>query len=321
MRAGADVHALLEYLPGGDLDLLVDRNGAVAPAAARFYIGCVALGLEALHAIGVVHRDIKPDNVCIGADGYAKIADLGFSRSLGPGERARTLLGTPEYLSPEAFLGEGQDAASDMWSLGVTLYVVLLDSHPHGPFHSPQDLYRQVLEQPPFFPNNIISSAAKALVQACMQRDASARPTPTALWEQPFFTGPPAPISSEKAGLSREALLSRSHAPPFVPRLRHAFDTSFFLEGDNSDDEEGFEDANRGWPARHDAPPSTVLVLQPGGEANTAMPLDPPRGAGARRRAARNRDLSLATEAQVLEGYAKQQCDSAEMLLVDSYVA
>ena len=125
---------LLDYLPGGDLDLLVDRNGPLGPQSARFYVGCAALGLEALHARGIAHRDIKPENLCIDAAGYAVIADLGFARRLPPGDngRACTLLGTPEYLSPEVFLGEGHGTPSDLWALGATLYTLLLSAHPYG---------------------------------------------------------------------------------------------------------------------------------------------------------------------------------------------
>ena len=80
---------LLDYLPGGDLDLLLERSGPLGPQAARFYVGCAALGLEALHAQGVAHRDLKPENLCIDSDGYARIADLGYARSLPTEARAQ----------------------------------------------------------------------------------------------------------------------------------------------------------------------------------------------------------------------------------------
>ena len=131
--AAGEVFLRLDYLPGGDLGLLIDREGVLSAAAARFYAGCAALALEALHEQRIIHRDVKPDNLCIGADGYAVLCDLGYARPLAsPDERAHTLLGTPDYLSPEAFLGEGQTAASDVWSWAVSIYSMLSSSTPWG---------------------------------------------------------------------------------------------------------------------------------------------------------------------------------------------
>lgn len=143
-----ELHMLLDYLPGGDLAQLMDREGPLAPTAARFYAGCAALALEALHARSIVHRDLKPDNLCVGTDGYAKLCDLGFAREVGTGERAMSLLGTPEYLSPEAFLGHGVDTRADVWALGISLYTMLTMSQPwHG--DNTQELYRRRMALPP----------------------------------------------------------------------------------------------------------------------------------------------------------------------------
>ena len=101
MKAAGEVFNILEYLPGGDVGLLIDRAGALSPSAARFYCGCVALGLESLHKLDWFHRDVKPENFCLARDGYAKLCDLGFARKLPEDGRAQTLLGTPEYLAPE----------------------------------------------------------------------------------------------------------------------------------------------------------------------------------------------------------------------------
>ena len=79
-----EAYVQLDYCCGGDVDLLIDREGALAPSVARFYAACCLLGLDALHAHGCAHRDVKPDNILIGADGYAKLGDLGYAVQLSP---------------------------------------------------------------------------------------------------------------------------------------------------------------------------------------------------------------------------------------------
>lgn len=165
-------YLLLDYLPGGDLDLLIDRNGPLGPRSSRFYIACAALGLEALHARGVAHRDVKPENLCIDHAGFVRIADLGFARVLPPDGRARTLLGTPEYLSPEVFLDEGHGTPSDMWSLGATLYTLILAAHPYGG-DSPEQIYAEARQGPA----GCQGTRSKQLTIALCGRRCAARPS------------------------------------------------------------------------------------------------------------------------------------------------
>lgn len=320
LRVGDELCVRLDYMPGGDLDLLLDRQGSLAPHAARFYCGCAALGLQALHERAILHRDVKPDNIAIGGDGYAKLVDLGFGIGLeSPGGRATTMLGTPEFLSPEAFQGMGQTASSDMYALGVTLYVLLLSSHPYAACDNPQDLYRLVLSEPPFFPCNIISDAARALISACMQRDEASRPRAEELWRLAFFAGPPAPLSLEKAPLLREAVSNRSHPPPFLPRLHDGpFDTFYFEEAAGSSDDDSSDDGHHVSKDAEDINTrmAVLAVQHPGGETTAAVASGSRRErAAARKKAHRNRELHLASGAAVLSQYHTAPCESVEELL------
>ena len=108
----ATVHLLTEACMGGEL-FSVLSGGALPEPSAKFYAACVVLGLAHLHGRDLAWRDLKPENVLLGGDGYARLADFGFARRLAPGERGATLCGTPEYMAPEMVSQSGHTKAVD----------------------------------------------------------------------------------------------------------------------------------------------------------------------------------------------------------------
>jgi len=122
----------MEYFPGGDLRGLMRRG--CAPEAAVAALVQVAGGLAAVHKTGVVHRDLKPDNIMIRADGSLAIADFGIAKRVGDVHgptRHGDVMGTPYYLSPEQALGLQADHRADIYSLGVMFFEMLTRKRPY----------------------------------------------------------------------------------------------------------------------------------------------------------------------------------------------
>ncbi len=112
----------MELVPGEELLALVDEAGPFQEDASLYVILQIARALEALHAEGVVHRDIKPGNILLTRDNTVKLCDLGLATG-ADGDDDGTTVGTVEYISPEQARGETEvDVRSDIYALGVTLY-------------------------------------------------------------------------------------------------------------------------------------------------------------------------------------------------------
>lgn len=132
---GADVFFVTELIRGGDLKSRLVAEGAWAADRAVELGACIAEGLEAAHALGVVHRDIKPHNILVDHAGNPKLTDFGLAKMEGTKLTQTTgLLGTPMYMSPEQASGRLRqlDARSDIYSLGSVLYEMLTGATPYS---------------------------------------------------------------------------------------------------------------------------------------------------------------------------------------------
>ena len=127
-------YLVMQYFPSRSLqDILVEQH-TVPPATAARIGSEVASALATAHRAGVVHRDVKPANVLLAADGTSKITDFGIAHVLGDATLTSTgvITGTPAYMAPEVARGEPSSEASDVFSLGATLYRAL-EGHPPFP--------------------------------------------------------------------------------------------------------------------------------------------------------------------------------------------
>jgi serine/threonine protein kinase len=143
---------VMEYVDGTTLTALVQRDGALTPDRAAPILRQVADALAAAHAAGIVHRDVKPSNILVAPDGQVKLSDFGIARAEADASLTQTGLvtGSPAYLSPEVASGQQATAASDVWSLGATLFYTLAG---HPPYEVGDNvlgaMYRIVHEDPP----------------------------------------------------------------------------------------------------------------------------------------------------------------------------
>ena len=120
----------MEYVEGFTLAELVQKKGALTPEAAAAVCSQVAAGLGAAHAVGIVHRDVKPANVFITHAGRALIGDFGICKIEGSTQITRRdqLIGTPNYLAPEQILGDPISAGTDVFAVGALYYVIATNS-------------------------------------------------------------------------------------------------------------------------------------------------------------------------------------------------
>ncbi|WP_394540624.1 serine/threonine-protein kinase [Lysobacter enzymogenes] len=141
----------MDWIDGEALDRRLDRDGALPIDAAVRIARQIAEGLAAAHARGVVHRDLKPANVLLDRNGEALIADFGVARSLAGSGLTQTgaIVGTPDYLSPEQARGEGADARSDLYALGLILHEMLSAQMPFAGGTASEVLAQRMLRTPP----------------------------------------------------------------------------------------------------------------------------------------------------------------------------
>ncbi len=169
----------MEYVPGEDLKSLVKRKGKLVNEEAISIAKQVCEGLAEAHELGVVHRDLKPQNIMIDEKGRAKIMDFGIARSVeAPGvTQTGVMIGTPDYISPEQAEGEEADQRADIYSLGVILYEMVTGS---VPFKGDTALsvalkHRSKIAQEPKQINPDVSDELNKLILICMEKDRDLR--------------------------------------------------------------------------------------------------------------------------------------------------
>jgi serine/threonine protein kinase len=171
---------VFEYVDGENLKQLIQRRGP-APVATALELGIqIARGLSFAHQQGLVHRDVKPQNVLLNGNGEAKVTDFGIARSLDvkhgltqPG----TVLGTSDYIAPEQAQGQRVDVHTDIYSLGVVMYELLTGEVPFPAENFVAVAMRHINEPPPPIRDRRpdVSPRLEAAIQRAMAKDSADR--------------------------------------------------------------------------------------------------------------------------------------------------
>ncbi|KAK3585004.1 hypothetical protein CHS0354_024918 [Potamilus streckersoni] len=246
------LYMVMDYMPGGDLVNLMS-NYDVPEKWAKFYCAEVVLALDAIHSMGFVHRDVKPDNMLLDKHGHLKLADFGTCMRMDRDGMVRsdTAVGTPDYISPEVLKSQGGDGyygrECDWWSVGVFLYEMLVGD---TPFYADSlvGTYGKIMDHKNSlsFPSDIeMSDSAKSLIMAFLtdRTDRLGRNGIEEIKGHPFFRNDQWDWDTMRrenlrCGIAPFLMSTALAVPPVVPELKSDVDTSNFDDIEKEDNSE-----------------------------------------------------------------------------------
>ncbi|XP_624284.3 serine/threonine-protein kinase 17A isoform X3 [Apis mellifera] len=183
---------VLELAPGGELQMILDRDEVPEERQVARLLKQILDGIAFLHSLNVAHLDIKPQNLVLTGefpDCDVKLCDFGISRYISHGADIREILGTPDYVAPEVLNYEPISLATDMWSIGVLLYVLLTGCSPFGG-DTKQETFCNISRCRLDFPDDLfedVSEEARDLMRKLMVKDPNERLTVTECLQHPWF--------------------------------------------------------------------------------------------------------------------------------------
>ena len=215
---------VLDYCAGGELFFHLGKMGRFPEDRAKFYAAQITLALEYVHKLGVIYRDLKPENVLLDHKGNIRLTDFGLSKEgvRGHSSGASSFCGTPEYIAPEVLKRQGHGRAVDWWSLGALSYEMISGL---PPFYSRNrdTMFDKIMKADIMYPA-FMSDAAKDLLSKLLLRDpkerlGSGETDADEIKVHPFFEG-----------TDWKQLQEGNVTPPWAPKVAGSLDTSQFDE-------------------------------------------------------------------------------------------
>lgn len=176
-EANGSAYLVMELVDGQPLSDVLAREGALPPERAMGLLAQAAAGLSAAHAVGVVHRDVKPGNLLVTPEGRVKVTDFGIARAADAAPLTATgqVMGTAQYLAPEQAMGRPSTPASDVYALGVVAYEALTGERPFTGDSQVAVAMAHINEDPSPLPPDL-PRGARALVERSLAKDPADRP-------------------------------------------------------------------------------------------------------------------------------------------------
>jgi serine/threonine-protein kinase len=203
-------YIVMEHLEGRTLKQLIDQEGSLPPKRVARIVEQVGAALDYAHQRGFVHRDVKPSNIFVGKGDHTTLTDFGIAKAASETQhltREGTLMGTPEYMSPEQAGGGEVDPRTDLYALGVVLYHMLVGRVPFRGT-TPHAVLHAVIYEPPPPPRQISPNISPA-VESVILKAIAKRP------EQRFQRGPDL-VDALKAAFARKRPAAAVPPPPTV---------------------------------------------------------------------------------------------------------
>lgn len=184
----------MDLCPGGDLHQSLKSFGGLSAALAARYTYQILLGLEYLHSNNVLHRDIKGANILLTISGQAKLSDFGLAAMLASESGKSSMfvgsevVGSPYWMAPEVITGKGSKRASDIWSLGCTVFEMAHTSPPNSDMEPMAALFHVGSNRPMPEPPAQLGEAGVDFVKQCFRYLPTERPNCAALLDHAFLS-------------------------------------------------------------------------------------------------------------------------------------
>ncbi|RSH86881.1 camp-dependent protein kinase catalytic subunit [Apiotrichum porosum] len=215
-----NLYMVMDFVAGGELFSLLRKSQRFPNSVAKFYAAEVALALDYLHSLDIIYRDLKPENLLLGADGHVKVTDFGFAKHVP--DITWTLCGTPDYLAPEVVQSKGYNKSVDWYALGVLIFEMLAG---YPPFFTddgnPMKLYEKIIggkvRYPTYFDALAKDLLKNLLVGDLTKRYGNLRAGSSDIFAHGWF-----------AEVDWDKLYRREIPAPYVPKIDGEGDASQF---------------------------------------------------------------------------------------------